>query len=91
MTITASTYRNEHDAFVFRSYCLEESDIELDLMILENQMNQNTKDVIVNFNEPEFITDFTDNELTSLSAEMAESTFNELWKDEDDSYWESYL
>ena len=91
MTITASTYSNEYDAFVFRSYCLEESNIELDLMILENQMNQNTKDVIVKFNETEFIADFTDKELTALSTEMAESSFNELWKDEDDGYWESYL
>lgn len=31
-----------------------------------------------------------ESDLTKISMEMGELSFNELWRDEDDSYWDSY-
>ena len=50
-----------------------------------------TQDVIVEISKSEFELDFSDSELTRLASESSISSFDELWKDEDDDYWNSYL
>ncbi|MBN9351777.1 MAG: hypothetical protein J0H55_13940 [Chitinophagaceae bacterium] len=43
------------------------------------------------YREKEYAVPDEDEELTRLCMEASESSLNEVWEDEDDAYWESFL
>jgi hypothetical protein len=47
-------------------------------------------DVFVVYSSENFEADFSNNDLTKLSLALSESSFSELWENEDDEYWDSY-
>ena len=48
------------------------------------------QDVILTISEPSIETEFSEADLTALSLELSNDSFNEYWANEDDEYWNSY-
>jgi predicted transcriptional regulator len=91
MTITLNTYQAQKTFKYNDNYTEDPIVNNIFRNMILNPVNSGVKDVIVRIIEPSMVCDFGISELTKLALESSIGSFEELWEEEDDDYWASYL
>lgn len=90
MSIAANTFDSDTDINIkISDFIGKPSVFDSGIMYLFENITR-IQDVFVVYPNNNFEVEFSGNDLTKLAMELSESSFNELWDEEDDEYWNSY-
>ncbi|MDA3904488.1 MAG: hypothetical protein PF484_00270 [Bacteroidales bacterium] len=90
MIIEANTFDSDTDFKCNVTDFGTEKDIFTSNILFLTENMTKIHDVFVVYSSENFEADFSNNDLTKLSLALSESSFSELWENEDDEYWDSY-
>ena len=89
MTIVADTYKTKFKEEYNQGKSISAGDYKKVLINWNKRSSESG--VYIKYPKRKLDTDFSEQNLTNLTSDMSTSSFTEIWEEEKDDYWNSYL